>query len=171
MKKVSSTSGFRPKKIAIDVSGNDIVRGIYLWGKNQLTTSKHRINDATIKLSGGSDATLWGFFSLNLNEDTTPVQWDADTIVNNITIKSEGGKDAYMLYQADAKFTGDVILGDKLSYDSVAGTLYSIAGRYGSTLTTLALKDATLNFMPASTLTTLPGNLIFFTAPLAPRAA
>ncbi|WP_245609609.1 autotransporter outer membrane beta-barrel domain-containing protein, partial [Trabulsiella guamensis] len=202
-------------KIDIDVSGNDIVRGIYLWGKNQLTTSKHRINDATIKLSGGDAATLWGFFSLNLSEDTTPVQWDADTIVNNITIKSEGGKDAYMLYQADAEFTGDVILGDKLSYDSVAGTLYSIYGKYGSTdivnnnklvawgkmlakgdhainiisgdnsyiygdtqledqgtinlalngsnsrwdmvadstLTTLSLKDATLNFMPASTLT------------------
>ena len=120
-------------RINIDASGNDIVRGIYLWDDNQTGKAKVRIGDATIKLSGNDKASLWGFFSANVTNGDNPVDWDADTIVGNINITSEGGNDAYMLYQADALFTGDVILGDMNAYESVAGTLYSIYGRWGST--------------------------------------
>ncbi|WP_352464665.1 autotransporter outer membrane beta-barrel domain-containing protein [Citrobacter sedlakii] len=84
-------------------------------------------------LSGNDKATLWGFFSANVNQDDGIVQWDADTIVGNIAITSKGGKESYLLYQADALFTGDVILGDRNAYESVADTLYSIYGRWGST--------------------------------------
>ncbi|QMI05196.1 autotransporter outer membrane beta-barrel domain-containing protein [Citrobacter sp. RHB25-C09] len=120
-------------RINIDAAGNDIVRGIYLWDNNPSGTAKVRIKDATIKLSGNDKASLWGFFSANVTEGDDRFNWDADTVVGNIRITSEGGKDAYMLYQADALFTGDVTLGDKNAYDSVAGTLYSIYGRWGST--------------------------------------
>ncbi|HCU0293258.1 TPA: autotransporter outer membrane beta-barrel domain-containing protein [Citrobacter sedlakii] len=120
-------------KIDIDSSGNDIVRGIYLWGDDPAETATHRINDAKITLSGNDKATLWGFFSANVNQDDGIVQWDADTIVGNIAITSKGGKESYLLYQADALFTGDVILGDRNAYESVADTLYSIYGRWGST--------------------------------------
>ncbi|MFW0765590.1 autotransporter outer membrane beta-barrel domain-containing protein, partial [Trabulsiella odontotermitis] len=196
----------------IKLTGNGTVRGVYLWDYLNEGTTKNLIKNATIQMKGSDTAMLRGFFSTNILVDGSE-QWDSDTVVGNINIQTEGGKTAYLLHQADARFTGDVTLGSQLSYDSVADKLYSVYGSYAgttditnhnklvawgtmlakgnhtidivsgdnsyiygdtqtadqgtinlalngsnsrwdmvadSTLTTLSLKDATLNFMPAS---------------------
>ena len=108
-------------KISVDVSGNNSVDGIRLRDTDPEGTAKYRINEANIKVSGGQNATMAGYYS------------DAeDVIIGNLNIQSEGGETVFLIEQNGAinNFTGDVTLGSQLSYDSVSGTLYAIHGRF-----------------------------------------
>jgi len=112
-------------KIAIDAAGNHLVTGIQLRDTGNLGAAKYRINDATIKVSGGEAAELVGYHSDRIAGAT-----EYDTVINNINVQSEGGKNVYLLEQrnTDDKFIGNVTLGSDTSYHSASGTLYSIYG-------------------------------------------
>ncbi|QMI04235.1 autotransporter outer membrane beta-barrel domain-containing protein [Citrobacter sp. RHB25-C09] len=120
------------EKLTVNLIGTRSVRGIYLWDYVNEGSSKTVINNANIQLKGDENTKLTGLFSTNITRDLA-TQWDANTTIGNITIHTEGGKNAYLLENADARFTGDVILGSQLSYDSVTETLYSIYGAWAGT--------------------------------------
>ncbi|KFC13254.1 outer membrane autotransporter, partial [Trabulsiella guamensis ATCC 49490] len=118
------TTSVAINKITVDVSGNSNVDGIRLHDSETEGATKYRINDASVKVSGGNAATLTGYYSGGADDATT------DTVIKNINVQSQGGKTVYLVEQRGSNdhFTGDVTLGSQASYDSAAGTIYSIFG-------------------------------------------
>lgn len=125
----SGTTDIAIDKIAVEMTGNKTVSGIRLRDLDALGSTKYRINDASVNVSGGDAATLTGYYSDSVAGATT------DTMINNINIQSQGGNNVYLLEQrgSNDRFTGNVKLGSQASYDSAAGTVYAIYGYSTST--------------------------------------